>query len=60
MQVMMARDDEKKLSDLIELDDACLGGHTQGASQAEGKTPFVAAVETTNLRMLYSDQIIGC
>ena len=50
MQAMMARDHEKKVSGFIELDDAYLGGERTGCKPgrgAEGKTPFVAAVETT-------------
>ena len=51
MQVMMERDHEKPLSGFIEMDDAYLGGERTGCKRgrgAEGKTPFVAAVETTN------------
>jgi len=51
MQVMMERDDKKPLSGFIELDDAYLGGERTGCKRgrgAAGKTPFVAAVETTN------------
>lgn len=51
MQVMMERDHHKKLSGFIELDDAYLGGERTGCKPgrgAEGKTPFVAAVETTD------------
>jgi len=50
MQVMMERDDKKPLSGFIELDDAYLGGERTGCKPgrgADGKTPFVAAVETT-------------
>lgn len=50
MQVMMERDDKKPLCGFIELDDAYLGGERTGCKPgrgAEGKTPFVAAVETT-------------
>ena len=50
MQVMMERDSGKKLSGFIELDDAYLGGERTGGKPgrgADGKTPFVAAVETT-------------
>lgn len=50
MQVMMERDHNKPLSGFIELDDAYLGGERTGCKPgrgAEGKTPFVAAVETT-------------
>ena len=51
MQVMLERDDCKPLSGFIELDDAYLGGERTGGKRgrgAEGKTPFIAAVETTN------------
>jgi len=51
MQVMLERDNQHKLSGFIELDDAYLGGERSGGKVgrgAEGKTPFVAAVETTN------------
>ena len=53
MQVMMERDSDKKLSGFIELDDAYLGGERTGCKRgrgAAGKTPFVAAVETTSDR----------
>src|SRR5215213_2618124 len=49
-QVMMERDAEKRLSGRVELDDAYLGGERSGGKRgrgAPGKTPFVAAVETT-------------
>lgn len=51
MQVMMERDHDKPLSGFIELDDAYLGGERTGCKPgrgAAGKTPFVAAVETTD------------
>lgn len=50
MQVMLERDQDYTLSGFIELDDAYLGGERSGGKPgrgAEGKTPFVAAVETT-------------
>jgi transposase-like protein len=50
MQVMMERDDSQPLSGFVELDDAYMGGERTGCKRgrgAEGKTPFVAAVETT-------------
>lgn len=50
MQVMMERDHDKPLSGFVELDDAYLGGERTGCKPgrgAAGKTPFVAAVETT-------------
>jgi transposase-like protein len=49
-QVMLERDAKKRLSGRIEIDDACLGGQRSGGKRgrgAPGKTPFVAAVETT-------------
>ena len=49
-QVMMERDATKKLSGRVEIDDAYLGGERSGGKRgrgAAGKTPFVAAVETT-------------
>ena len=50
MQVMMVRDQEYKLSGLIEIDDAYLGGESTGCKSgrdAAGKSPFVATVEKT-------------
>lgn len=50
MQVMLERDHDKPLSGFIELDDAYLGGERRGGKRGRGatdKTPFVAAVETT-------------
>jgi transposase-like protein len=49
-QVMMERDAGKRLHGRVELDDAYLGGERSGGKRgrgASGKTPFVAAVETT-------------
>ncbi len=49
-QVMLERDATKQLSGRIELDDAYLGGERSGGKRgrgAAGKTPFVAAVQTT-------------
>jgi transposase-like protein len=49
-QVMLERDADKQLSGRVELDDAYLGGERSGGKRgrgADGKTPFVAAVETT-------------
>lgn len=51
MQVMFERDDDKKLTGFIEVDDAYLGGERSGGKRGRGadaKTPFVAAVETTS------------
>src|SRR5580698_2403499 len=49
-QVMLERDATKQLGGRIEIDDAYLGGERSGGKRgrgAPGKTPFVAAVETT-------------
>jgi ribosomal protein L37AE/L43A len=49
-QVMRERDAAKQLRGRVELDDAYLGGERTGGKRgrsAPGKTPFVAAVETT-------------
>ena len=49
-QVMLERDAGKPLTGRVELDDAYLGGERSGGKRgrgAPGKTPFVAAVETT-------------
>jgi hypothetical protein len=49
-QVMMERDAGKPLNGRVEMDDAYLGGARTGGKRgrgASGKTPFVAAVETT-------------
>jgi ribosomal protein L37AE/L43A len=49
-QVMLERDAETRLRGRIELDDAYLGGERSGGKRgrgAPGKTPVVAAVETT-------------
>ena len=50
MQAMMEREQSKMLSSFIEVDDAYLGGERSGkvGRGAEGKTPFVAAVQTTS------------
>ena len=49
-QVMLERDATKRLTGRVEIDDAYLGGERSGGKRgrgAPGKTPFVAAVETT-------------
>ena len=49
-QVMMERDADERLHGRVELDDAYLGGERSGGKRgrgAPGKTPFLAAVETT-------------
>src|ERR1700686_3270205 len=51
MQVMMERDATKRLTGRIEVDDAYLGGERNGGKRGRGspgKTPIVAAVETTD------------
>ena len=48
MQVMLERNQGRRLAGLIELDDAYLGGERQGGKRGRGaahKLPFVAAVE---------------
>lgn len=50
MQVMLERDEDIPLSGFIEVDDAYVGGERNGGKRgrgAAGKTPFIAAVETT-------------
>jgi len=49
-QVMLERDADTQLTGRVELDDAYLGGERSGGKRGRGspgKTPFVAAVETT-------------
>ena len=49
-QVMLERDADKRLTGRIEINDAYLGGERSGGRRGRGtpgKTPFVAAVETT-------------
>jgi transposase-like protein len=49
-QVMLERDATKTLSGRVEIDDAYVGGERTGGKRgrgAAGKTPFVAAAETT-------------
>ena len=49
-QVMMERDAGQQLTGRVEMDDAYLGGERTGGKRgrgAVGKTPFVAAVQTT-------------
>jgi hypothetical protein len=50
VQAMMERDATKRLTGRIEIDDAYLGGKRNGGMRGRGspgKTPIVAAVETT-------------
>ena len=49
-QVMLERNAKKRLKGNVQMDDAYLGGEREGSvgRGAEGKTPFVAAVETTD------------
>src|SRR5208283_4365591 len=60
-QAMMERDASKQLSGRVELDDAHhLGGERTGGKRgrgAPGKTPFVAAVETTPEGMLAQSKL---
>jgi transposase-like protein len=49
-QVMLERDAGRRLTGRVELDDAYLGGERSGGKRGRGspgKTPFLAAVETT-------------
>ena len=49
MQVMKERDDEQRLKDIIQMDDAYWGGERHGGKRGRGaphKIPFVAAVAT--------------
>src|SRR3712207_1574977 len=48
MAVMAGREDQRRLDDRVEMDDAYLGGHRPGkrGRGAAGKQPFVAAVST--------------
>ena len=49
-QVMFERDAKKRLTGRVEIDDAYVGGERTGGKRgrgAEGKTPFVAALQTT-------------
>lgn len=50
MQVMLERDRERKLRGRVEADDAYIGGERRNGKRGRGsenKTPFIAAVETT-------------
>jgi len=50
MQVMLERNTTEQLNGRVEIDDVYLGGERSGGKRgrgAPGKTPFVAAVETT-------------
>lgn len=50
LQVMLEREADKPLTGRVEMDDAYLGGEHAGGKRgrgAPGKTPFLAAVETT-------------
>ena len=46
MQVMKEHDDNRKLSNIVQLDDAYIGGKQKGkrGRGAKGKTPFVSAI----------------
>ena len=50
MQVMIDRDSDRSLSDVVQIDDAYWGGQRHGGGSGRGspgKTPFVAAVQCT-------------
>jgi transposase-like protein len=50
MQVMLEREKTKPLCGRVEMDDAYIGGKRKGGKRgrgSSGKTPFIAAVETT-------------
>lgn len=50
MQVMLERENTKKISASIVIDDAYIGGERTGCKRGRGadaKTPFIAAIETT-------------
>jgi transposase-like protein len=49
MQAMQEREDDKKLTERVEIDDAFIGGENHGGKRGRGsenKTPFVAAIST--------------
>ena len=51
MQTMWLREERRKLDERVEIDDAYLGGERPGGKRgrgAPGKTPFVAAVQTSD------------
>ena len=50
MEVMVVREDSRRLTGRVEIDDSYLGGQVQGGKAGRGspnKVPFVAAVQTT-------------
>lgn len=50
LQVMLERENGRVLSERVEVDDAYMGGEQHGGKRgrgAEGKTPFIAAVQTS-------------
>lgn len=50
MEVMRLREDSRRLTGRVEIDDAYLGGQVQGGRAGRGspnKVPFIAAVQTT-------------
>ncbi|MDP1786385.1 IS1595 family transposase [Nitrosomonas sp.] len=50
MQVMMVREESRRLDGRVEIDDAYLGGELPGGKSGRGsenKVPFIAAVQTT-------------
>ena len=51
MEVMRLREDTRRLTGRVEIDDAYLGGERSGGKTGRGsenKVPFIAAVQTTN------------
>jgi ribosomal protein L37AE/L43A len=51
MEVMRLREDSRRLTGRVEIDDAYLGGERSGGKTGRGsenKVPFIAAVQTTN------------
>jgi len=50
LQVMLERENGRLLSERVEVDDAYMGGERHGGKRgrgAEGKTPFIAAIQTS-------------
>jgi hypothetical protein len=50
MQVMLEREQDRRLTGRVEIDDAYLGGELSGGKAGRGsenKVPFIAAVQTT-------------
>lgn len=56
MEVMRLREDSRRLTGRVEIDDACLGGERSGGKTGRGsenKVPFIAAVQTTTTASLW-------